>query len=185
MNPLDISDDYPKDKGSGDDDLWDQAMRDVKPIKSSSRIVPVKASATARKSRPPVTEKAPTPVPVRRAQPGDNEVDGSTGRKLKRGAYPIDLTLDLHGLTQVAAHKKLRETVIRAHSRQLRCLLVITGKGRGQDGGAGVLKRQVPVWLQGDDLRGIVLKTEAAQPEHGGGGALYVLLRRTRTKADH
>jgi DNA-nicking Smr family endonuclease len=89
--------------------------------------------------------------------------------------------LDLHGLTQAAAHKKLRETVVRAYARNLRCILVITGKGRGQDGGIGVLKKQVPLWLQESDLRPIVLKVEPAQPAHGGAGALYVLLRRTRT----
>jgi len=57
---------------------------------------------------------------------------------------------------------------------------VITG--RGQLGG-GVLKQAVPRWLAEPELRRHVLAIAAAQPEHGGSGALYLLLRRVRQDA--
>lgn len=183
MNPIDILDDYPKERGPGEgDDLWDHVTRDVKPLRVSSRTVAPSASPHTKKTaRGPDEPTAPVAV-VRERLPGDREVDSRTGRKLKRGQYPIDITLDLHGLTQEAAHKKLRETIRRAYGRNLRCVLIITGKGRSAEGiSTGVLKRQVPQWLAEHDLSDIVLRVEPAQAEHGGGGALYVLLRRKRT----
>lgn len=188
MNPLDITDDYPKDKSPGADDshLWEHVTQDVKPLKKKGGVVAPKSKASS--SGPalvsPEAARADAASPkakARKASPGDHEVDGQTRRKLKSGDYPIDYTLDLHGLTQPAAHKRLRETVSKAYIQQWRCLLIVTGKGRGQEGGSGVLKREVPLWLQESGMREIVLRVEPAQPRHGGSGALYVLLRRKRT----
>jgi len=44
----------------------------------------------------------------------------------------------------------------------------------------GVLKRQVPMWLESAELRPLVVGFEAANIGHGGTGALYVLMRRAR-----
>jgi len=38
----------------------------------------------------------------------------------------------------------------------------------------------VPDWLYEAELNAVVLQTSAAQPQHGGDGALYVYLRRWR-----
>ena len=63
-------------------------------------------------------------------------------------------------------------------------VLVITGKGKpadeGRSGERGVLRRMVPHWLAAPDLRTIVVGFEEAAPNHGGGGALYVRIRRQR-----
>ena len=184
-----ISKDSSKNKGgkkgnlpAGDEDrvLWDHVTQDVKKLRSSkskdSVVPPTPASLKkiVRQSAPAVV--APVKMPAR--VPGDQEVDRRTDQKLKRGQYPVDLTLDLHGLTQAAAQTKLLETLRRGQARGLRCVLVITGKGRGE--GQGVLRRQVPLWLADESLRSVVLRSHTAQPEHGGTGALYVLLRRKR-----
>ena len=63
-------------------------------------------------------------------------------------------------------------------------MLVITGKGSG-DARAymderGVLRRMVPQWLSMPDLRSVVLGYEEAHANHGGGGALYVRIRKRR-----
>jgi DNA-nicking Smr family endonuclease len=97
----------------------------------------------------------------------------------------IDGRLDLHGLTQAEAHDRLSGFVKAAQARGKRVLLVITGKGykapNSQHGGeSGVLRRAVPRWLNAPDLRPLVLAIHAAQPRHGGEGALYVLLKRNR-----
>ncbi len=162
-----------------DQALWDQVMTGVKPLAGARKVVPAvsgnRVPSTPRKGR---TAEKPLPKPVART-PGDQEVDRRTDQKLKRGQYPVDFTLDLHGLTQAAARDKLQATLRRSYTQGLRCVLVITGKGRGE--GQGVLRRKVPEWLAEEALRPIVLRFHAAQPEHGGGGALYVLLRRKRT----
>ena len=62
-------------------------------------------------------------------------------------------------------------------------IVVGLGKGARTDDPAterGVLRRQVPLWLESTDLRAIVVGFEAAHVGHGGEGALYVRIRRAR-----
>ena len=62
-------------------------------------------------------------------------------------------------------------------------MLVITGKGaarRRSGGERGVLRRQVPLWLQLPEFRPYVVGFEDAHIGHGGEGALYVRVRRAR-----
>lgn len=102
-------------------------------------------------------------------------VDRRSAERLRRGRYPVEARLDLHGLTQAEAHRALAGFVAGARAAGKRCVLVITGHGR-QSG--GVLKAAVPRWLAEPSLRAQVLLLAPAQPPHGGRGALYVLLRR-------
>ncbi|SDD61518.1 Smr domain-containing protein [Rhodospira trueperi] len=94
----------------------------------------------------------------------------------------LDGRLDLHGMTRERAHQALTVFLHRAHERGARCVLVVTGKGTGREGG-GVLRRDVPLWLGQGGVRRIVLSTAPAQARDGGDGALYVLLRRRRDSA--
>jgi DNA-nicking Smr family endonuclease len=100
-----------------------------------------------------------------------------------RGSLAIDRSIDLHGLTQAAAERRLDLFLRQAQADGARVLLVITGKGRsGEAGGEerGVLRRMVPLWLAAPDLRSIVVGFEEAAQHHGGAGALYVRIRRRR-----
>lgn len=121
-------------------------------------------------------------VQVRRALPGLEHgkspgVDKRTAQRFKRGRMDIDGTIDLHGMTQEAAHIALNRFVETGAATGKRCLLVVTGKGTR---GEGVLRRAVPRWLNDERLRGLILSYSHAQPQHGGSGALYVLLKRRR-----
>jgi len=100
-------------------------------------------------------------------------------RSVARGKEAIDARLDLHGLTQAQAHAALLRFLRDASVRDARLVLVITGKG-SRDGERGVLKRQVPQWLALPEFRSLVVGYEDAGIRHGGEGALYVRLRRTR-----
>ena len=105
-------------------------------------------------------------------------IDKRLAERLKRGRLPVQSSLDLHGLTQPEAHAAVEGFIARAAERGLRTVLIVTGKGR-RDGG-GVLKSALPRWLNEAPSRGHVLAIAEARPEHGGAGALYVLLRRRR-----
>jgi Uncharacterized protein conserved in bacteria len=59
-------------------------------------------------------------------------------------------------------------------------VLVITGKGYGSEGAIGVLKTNVPRWINESPNRERVLAFAFATDRDGGEGALYVLLRRLR-----
>ena len=79
-----------------------------------------------------------------------------------------------------------------AHARGLRSVLVITGKGGsgtsademldGRRSERGVIRRNVPVWLDEPELRAVVVSFTRAHVRHGGDGALYVHLRRRRAR---
>jgi DNA-nicking Smr family endonuclease len=93
--------------------------------------------------------------------------------------------IDLHGMTQAEAHSVLIQFLYRAQASGHAIVLVVTGKGSGglsdvTDSHRGVLRRMVPHWLTLPDLRAVVLGFEEAGPRQGGGGALYVRLRRPR-----
>jgi DNA-nicking Smr family endonuclease len=108
-------------------------------------------------------------------------VDKRSAQRLRRGLLPIEARLDLHGKTQTEAHDALDRFLARAQAGGKRCVLVITGKGgRGEGEGPGVLKSAVPRWLDEPHLRARVIAIAPARPQHGGEGALYVLLRKPR-----
>ncbi|WP_262692451.1 Smr/MutS family protein [Kordiimonas aestuarii] len=116
-------------------------------------------------------------------------------RQIATGRQEVDRSVDLHGMTQDRAFAKLRTTVEGAIRRGDKTLLVVTGKGgkrfsqldaipaayrtRGDfDQHGGVLRRMVPLWLEGPELKPFIQSYGTAAPEHGGDGALYVILRR-------
>lgn len=113
---------------------------------------------------------------------------------MTRGQVEIERTLDLHGTGVELARVKLLEFFRSAQREGRRTVLVITGKGdspysRHTLHGAehyhaperqGRLRRLVPEWLQEAEFRMLVAGFQPAHPRHGGGGALYVRLRRER-----
>ena len=166
--------------------LWRRAMRDVAPLPgrtpdrdrlrpARAAVVPleVPAASPTRSSAaaaPPPPKLPPLPPLDRSAG-----VDRATAERLKRGRYPVEAHLDLHGMTQVEAHRALSGFVGGSRRAGRRCVLVITGHGRMS---GGVLKQAVPRWLGEPELRPHILAIAPTQPRAGGSGALYVLLRR-------
>ena len=120
------------------------------------------------------------PLPAAAAPPpldhaGFAGLDRASAERLRRGRYPIEARLDLHGMTQAEAHRALTGFVAGSRALGRRCVLVITGHGRVS---GGVLKAAVPRWLGDPDLRRHLLAITPAQQRDGGAGALYLLLRK-------
>jgi DNA-nicking Smr family endonuclease len=176
--------------------LWGRVTRSVMPLRRKPVLIDLEvvaatpagkaksaAHARARSKAPPKLAPMPppkhTPKPVPQAEP----LDRRQKRRLARGTEPIDARIDLHGRTQSEAHAALLGFLRAAQRDGAKFVLVITGKGRRGDdhrSERGVLKRQVPLWLQLPELRNYVLGFEHAHIGHGGEGALYVRLRRSR-----
>lgn len=106
-------------------------------------------------------------------------MDKKTGERFKAGAMSIDARLDLHGYTLDKAFDVLKNFIHDQSRRNARCLLVITGKGGLL--GRGVLKAEMPVWMNSGEIRSLILSYTTAQPKDGGNGAFYILLKRNRT----
>jgi DNA-nicking Smr family endonuclease len=176
---------------SGDErTLWEAVTRAIPPLRKrkakvaepgvANDIAAPPAAKPARKTAGTVT-----PKPAQRtAPPPLAPLDRRMRQKLARGSESIDLRIDLHGMTQADAHAALMHFLRRAQHSGARVVLVITGKGARASGDGfserGVLRRQVPLWLESPELRPLVIGFERAGIGHGGEGALYVRVRRVR-----
>jgi len=125
---------------------------------------------------------SPEPAPSDLVHGIASGIDKRTLGRLRRGLITPDACLDLHNLRQDEAHRSLTGLLAASQAAGRRCVLVITGKGYGADGAVGVLKTMVPRWLVEPPNRARVLAFCHAARGHGGEGALYVLLRRSRAK---
>lgn len=152
------------------------------PKSRSDASAPVKqptqgTSALMPKASPAKSSPAKSP-PVRPTPQGDLQL--RTRRRLSRGTISLDGKLDLHGLTLLEAEAALARFVARAQTQHHIWLLVVTGKGTG---GEGKLRRALPEWLDRGALAGRVVEYGPAAPNHGGGGAFYLRLRRMKASS--
>lgn len=134
-------------------------------------------------SPPPPLPPAKAPPPMRRELPDlahgtTPGLDKRSAERMKKGEMEIDARLDLHGMTQDIAHAHLLSFIARAYDSGRRCVLVITGKGNRE--GTGVLRANTPRWLNQSPCRERILGFSFAKSQHGGDGALYVLIKRRR-----
>jgi DNA-nicking Smr family endonuclease len=168
----------PPPQDTDDAALFRAAVGEVQPLPEQNRIEPQPPPR-----HPPhhtvAIEEIPDTLSDHITQDAPEEFLGNglsrmTLRKLRRGFWPIQDKLDLHGLTSDAARKLLQEFLYETTQRGLRCVLVIHGKGMNSPGGEAVLRRLVRHWLV---QRGEVLAYCDAPPQQGGSGAALILLR--------
>ena len=95
-------------------------------------------------------------------------------RRLRRGSFPIEDELDLHGLTQRVAREQLAHFLAVNRAAGRRCVRVIHGKGYRSGARGPILKMAVDLWLR---RHADVMAFASARPIDGGTGAVYVLLR--------
>ena len=168
-----------------------------KPLPASERPLPMPKPVKVEKSRLQPFElgaKAKTKSPGNDLMPSISErvgkqpvqMDKKAYGRMTKGKLVPEARIDLHGMTLEQAHPALVGFVMRSYGEGKRLILVITGKGKSKrDDGPipvrrGVLKHQVPQWLQMAPLRQVVLQVREAHLKHGGTGAYYVYLRRSR-----
>jgi DNA-nicking Smr family endonuclease len=95
-------------------------------------------------------------------------------RRLRRGLYPVEGEIDLHGVNQAEAHELLVEFIAMNMAAGRRCVRIVHGKGMRSGARGAILKSAVDQWLRRHhDVTAFV----SARPIDGGTGALYVLLR--------
>ncbi len=168
--------------------LWSAVTQTVAPIGMRAEA-PAEPELEPHKPEKPSAKPAPArrePVAPVKAPPL-SQIDRRTASRITRGAVALDARIDLHGMTQAAAHGRLLRFLRNAQADGARLVLVITGKGRAPSDTApvfsaerGVLRRTVPEWLASAEARPFVVGFGEARPAHGGAGALYVRIRRPR-----
>lgn len=155
--------------------LWQSMIADITPLEGRAPPPPAKSPSRPAclppPAAPPVTPRPPLPPLEAGRTPG---IDRRTAERLRRGQLAIDVRLDLHGMTREQAHARLTALIAASWEAGQRVVLVITGKGQG------ILRDAVPRWLNEGSTRRRIIAFCAAQPKDGGGGALYVLVKRRR-----
>lgn len=191
---------------SEDEALWRAVTETITPIERRVAPAPAKAKPASEpaaassphlaKPKTPAPKPAPAPPPkIAPAKPPAAPFEAKRAKRLRRGHLDIEARLDLHGMRQAEAHRALRGFILSAQARGLRHVKVITGKGRSSDPDdrpfdlhgpdrPGILKRLVPAWLGEPDLAAVVVSFTGAGRQHGGEGAIYVHLRRSRPRSD-
>lgn len=161
--------------------LWTAITESIAPLRDSDTAVdgePSERIASCAETPPAKTRS--TALAGNKLPPPLAPLGRRMRTRVARGKEAIDGRLDLHGLTQSEAHAALLRFLRAATARDARLVLVITGKGGRGDSERGVLKRQIPHWLSLPEFRALVIGFEQAHVAHGGEGALYIRVRRTR-----
>ena len=171
-------------------DEFRKAVADVEPLRQARRVEP----------------RGPAPAPVARqrrrdelaalaeslAGPASEEDALGSGeelvylsdgmprqalRRLRRGHWVVQASLDLHGHTRVEAAAAVAAFLRECAARALRCVRIVHGKGLGSRNREPVLKAKLAKWLP---PRQEVLAFCQAPSSEGGSGALLVLLKAKR-----
>jgi DNA-nicking Smr family endonuclease len=182
--------------------LFRAAVRDVKPLERTAPVATTATSAAAAatgSSKPRKARRAAASVAaafeepahdmplLAESVPAEDSVTGAevlsfrrpgvrmqTLRHLRRGLFPVEDQLDLHGLNQSAARDSLSEFIEQSRGAGYRCVRIVHGKGYRSGARGPILKIAVNSWLK---RHGDVMAFTSARTIDGGTGALYVLLR--------
>lgn len=169
-----------------DEDLdFASAMRDVSRKPAPNRAAPHRPKLSGRALQKEADERAVLDEllehdPEEFPETGEHlsyRAEGlqeSVFRRLRRGTYRIEAELDLHGMNAEQAKVALNRFLAESIDAGLRCVRVIHGKGLRSSHQGPVLKARVDRWLRRTRQ---VLAFVSARPQHGGTGAVYVLLR--------
>ena len=129
--------------------------------------------------QPPIAAKAP-PAPV--PQPG---LDSHWDRRIKSGSIQPDFTLDLHGHTLDSAYDRLMQGLDQARAMEAKVVLLIAGRSRPVDPAdrgerRGAIRAKLLDWLAASRHSNAISAVRKAHIRHGGEGALYLVLKRSR-----
>lgn len=165
-------------------ELWRAVTDTVKPL--SSKTPAKKAAHVSLRKKLTVDVKPVRHTPdfdysvTEKLTEGDiHAMDKKTGQRFRNGEMPIEAVLDLHGYTLESGFDALVKFVYAQEKRGARCLLLITGKGGFL--GRGVIRAEVPNWMNASEIRSLILSYCQAKPKDGGEGAFYILLKRRRS----
>jgi len=173
-----------------------EAMSDVEPLNGSGNIITREPNINIRPSHPAPDDELEAMAHLSDLVSGAAEMDITFSdeymegcvhgfdrklmKKIKKGQFPVQDYVDLHGLTKHEAEIRIRDFLIQSHRLGLRCVLVVHGRGLNSQDNIPVLKERLPVWLNRGPAKKIVLAFSTARPYDGGTGAIYVLLRKRK-----
>ena len=164
--------------------LWSRVADTIRPlsrdpvvsntIEISPKPVPARSPARIVAKPPPLPKRKPVAI-------GNRTLDGSWDKKLRSGTVEPDRVLDLHGMNLDTAWAAIDRSLDQAIARGDRLLLLITGHHRPGEPPVqrGRIRAAVHDWLAASRHADAIAAVRGAHRRHGGGGSLYLILRRT------
>jgi len=170
-------------------DEWENFKKSVKPIDKKKVTLKRKVELYEKiNSKKKISEKSFTFF--------DSQIDSSSSsfaieknllKKIQKGKIKIERSLDLHGLGLIESEEKVYQFIKECYEKQLRLVLIITGKGerlsvdKGWQG-TGKLKKNLPDWLSKPYLAKLIIWFGSAPRHQGGVGATIIYLRKSKNK---
>lgn len=178
-----------------DNEIWKIYVRTVKPLKPYNIPVSVTQETPKQEQEKTVilsdaqmmtrllptisTSLSPVCTPVMPLHNSLKLAEKNKRKKLLKGNFEPEATLDLHGLSRDNAYHRLYQFIVNSYHAGHRYLLVITGKGRycyETYQNTGLLKGLVTDWFKESHFSQYVSVVQTASSTHGGDGAYYVIL---------
>jgi DNA-nicking Smr family endonuclease len=170
--------------------LWSALTRTVRPMRPGVPRVatpptaqPVPVVTPAPKTG--LTRKPPPPIVAPPARKPAAILDTAWEKRIRGGTIMPDMSIDLHGHTLAAAHVQLNQALAAALARDVRVILVVTGKPPKtkivtDTSRRGAIRGEIGHWLETSPYADRIASVRVAHPRHGGDGALYLILRRKK-----
>jgi DNA-nicking Smr family endonuclease len=164
-------------------ELWARVAATIRPLQTAPAAaqpaeIPTEPPARSRASTPAVTRppaRSPKRIPIHQ-----QTLDGSWEKKLRSGSVEPDRVLDLHGMNLDTAWTAIDRALDQAIARGDRVILLVTGHHRPGEPPVqrGRIRAAVHDWLAASRHAADIAAVRGAHRRHGGGGSLYLILRR-------
>lgn len=172
--------------------LWARVAATIRPLSREAVGSPLGRQAETpklvegdRAGRPrPLRQSLTRPAPPAKGEGLQSAtLDSGWDRRLRSGAVAPDRVLDLHCHNLDQAWNAIDLGLERAIDAGERVVLLITGHARAGDPPVkrGKIRAAVNDWLAASRHAPAIAAVRGAHGRHGGGGSLYIILRRSRS----
>ena len=167
-------------------ELWAKVTSTIRPLSREPVDAPPNSGNVAAPTVHKPRGRVPPPQLARKASERIKNLhgatlDGSWDRRLASGRIEPDRILDLHGHSLDRAWEAIDRSLEQAIASGDRILLLITGHERRGDPPLerGRIRAAVYDWLAASRHARSIAAVRGAHRRHGGGGSLYIILRKT------
>jgi DNA-nicking Smr family endonuclease len=166
--------------------LWARVTETIRPLSREPLPKYDTETVVGRPDPPPIARKpnGPSPRPAAEAASRSraiaNTLDSSWDRRLRSGDVRPDRIVDLHGHNLDRAWQAIDRALEQAMVNRERVILLVTGHARAGEPPVqrGRIRAAVHDWLAASRHRDKIAAVRGAHRRHGGGGSLYLILRR-------